>query len=168
MMAFASPSTRPSGLALCVLGGAVAASVVSLLLVFALPGGSGSLDEALPQTGPLGRLISDIVPFVWVGLFAGLGAAYWLVAAGQKAPGAAGLAIVGLTLLCMVYPVLASDVSNPVISIVGNIVVIVAALGTAAMAWRRSRGAAVLAGLVAVWVSLATAGLLAVLMGWPF
>ncbi len=56
------PSARPSGLALSVLGGAIAASIVSVVLVFLLPGGSGSIDQALPQTGPLGALISNIVP----------------------------------------------------------------------------------------------------------
>jgi tryptophan-rich sensory protein len=162
------PSARPIGLAISVLGGAVAASVVSVVLIFLLPGGAGSLDEALPMTGPLGRLISDIVPFVWIGLFAGLGAAYWLVTAGRARQGQAGLAILALIGLCMVYPVLASGVANPVISIAGNIVTVLAALVTAALAARRSALAAVFAGLVAVWVSIATVGLFAVLNGWAF
>ncbi|MEI6100095.1 MAG: hypothetical protein WCS20_17780 [Alphaproteobacteria bacterium] len=167
-MSFAIPSRTSRGLALSISGGAVAASLVSVVLIFLLPGDSSSLDQALPQTGPLGRLISDIVPFVWVGLFAALGAAYWLVAAGRTSPGTAGLALLGLILLCMVYPVLASNVANPVISITGNGVTVLAALLTARLTFATSKLAALAPLLVALWVSLATAGLFAVLFGWAF
>ncbi len=161
------PSAKPSGLALSVLGGAIAASIVSVVLVFLIPGGSGSIDQALPQTGPLGALISNIVPFVWVGLFAGLGAAFWLVSGGKTSPGRAGWAVLGLVGLCMTYPVLASGASVPV-AIVGNVVTILAAVVTAWFCWPESRLAALFPALVAVWVSLATAGLVALMLGLPF
>jgi tryptophan-rich sensory protein len=163
------PSSKLSGLALSVLGGVVAASIVSLTLVFLLPGGSGSIDETLPLTGPLGALISNIVPFVWVGLFAGLGAAFWLVAGGRTAPGRAGWAVLGLLGLCVIYPVLSSGggVGVPVV-IVGNVVTILAAGLTAWFCWPVSRLAALFPALVAVWVSLATAGLVALMLGLPF
>jgi tryptophan-rich sensory protein len=162
------PSVKPSGLVLSILGGAIAASIVSFVLVVLIPGGSGSIDQTLPQTGPLGALISDIVPFVWVGLFAGLGAAFWLVSGGRRSPGRAGWAVIGLVGLCMVYPVLASQVSQPFIAIMGNVVTVVCAVLTAWACWPSSRLAAVFPGLVAIWVSLATAGLIALMLGLPF
>jgi tryptophan-rich sensory protein len=168
MSSIPMPSAKPSGLALSVLGGAIAASVVSVVLVVLIPGGSGSIDQTLPQTGPLGALISNIVPFVWVGLFAGLGAAFWLVSGGQSSPGRAGWAVLGLVGLCMVYPVLASGVSQPIIAIVGNVVTILCALLTAWVCWPVSRLASVFPALVAVWVGLATAGLVALMLGLPF
>jgi tryptophan-rich sensory protein len=161
------PRSLP-GLAASVLVGAIAAATVSVGLVVLLPGGTGSIDETLPATGPLGALISDIVPFVWVGLFAGLGAAYWLVAAGQNRPGSAGFAVLGLIGLCMVYPVVASGTANPVWAILGNGLTVLAALLTAGLCWSRARLAALFPALVAVWVSLATAGLLALAPGLPF
>ena len=162
------PSARPSGLALSMLAGMVAASLVSILLVFVFPGGSGSIDQALPQTGPLGALISNIVPFVWVGLFAGLGAAFWLVAGGEESPGRAGWWIIGLLGLCVLYPVLSAGVSLPMIVIIGNIVTVVVALITAWACWPKSRLAALFPALVAVWVSLATAGIFAIVLGLSF
>jgi len=162
------PPPRLSGLLLCILGGALAASLVSLILVFLLPGGADSVDETLPQTGPLGALSSDIVACVWVGLFAGLGAAFWLVAAGRPAPGRAGGAVLGLFALCVAYPILAWGAAAPIIPILGNIVTIAIALWATARCWPVSRLAAMLTGAVALWVSLATAGLVALMMGWPF
>jgi tryptophan-rich sensory protein len=163
------PSSKLSGLVVSVLGGVVAASIVSLTLVFLLPGGSGSIDATLPTTGPLGALISNIVPFVWVGLFAGLGAAFWLVSGGCKAPGRAGWAVLGLLGLCIVYPVLSSGGGvSEVIVIVGNVVIILAAVVTAWFCWPVSRLAALFPALVAVWVTLATAGVTALMLGLPF
>jgi tryptophan-rich sensory protein len=162
------PQPRLSGLLLSILSGAVAASLVSIILVLLLPGGAGSVDETLPLTGPLGALISDIVPFVWVGLFAGLGAAFWLVAAGRPAPGRAGWAVLGLLGLCVVYPILAWAAATPIIPILGNLFTIAVALWAAARCWPVSRLAALLTGAMAVWVALATAGLVALVMGWPF
>lgn len=162
------PQPRLSGLILSILGGAVAASVVSVILVFLLPGGAGSVDETLPLTGPLGALISDIVPFVWVALFAGLGAAFWLVAAGRPAPGRAGWAVLALFALCIAYPIIAWGAATPIIPILGNLFTIAVALWAAGRCWPVSRIAALLTSAVAVWVALATAGLVALMMGWPF
>ncbi len=67
----------------------------------------------------------------------------------------------------MVYPVLASGASVPV-AIVGNVVTILAAVVTAWFCWPESRLAALFPALVAVWVSLATAGLVALMLGLPF
>lgn len=164
----AIPPRSPRGLALSVLAGAVAAAAVSVVLVVLLPGGAGSIDETLPLTGRLGKFISDIVPFVWIGLFSGLGVAYWLVTAGQSRLERAGLAVLALTGVCMVYPVLASGTSNPAWAIFGNALVILTALLTAWFCWPRSRLAALLTSLVAAWVCLATAGLVALAFGVPF
>ena len=168
MIGILVPSVRSSGLILSILAGAVAASLVSVVLVVLIPGGSGSIDQALPNTGPLGALISHIVPFVWVGLFAGLGASFWLVSGGRRSPGRAGGAVIGLVVLCMVYPVLASQVSQPIIAIIGNVVTVVCAVLTACACWPCSRLAAVFPALVAIWVSFATAGLIALMLGLPF
>lgn len=162
------PSIKPSGLVFSILAGAIAASIVSVVLVLMIPGGSGSIDQRLPQTGPFGALISNIVPFVWVGLFAGLGASFWLVSSGRRSPGRAGWSVIALVILCMVYPVLASQVRQPIIAIMGNIVTVVCALLTAWACWPASRLASVFPALVAIWVSIASVGLLALMLGLPF
>ncbi|MCP9850383.1 tryptophan-rich sensory protein [Cyanobium sp. Morenito 9A2] len=162
------PSAQRSGLLLSVLSGALAASLVGVLLIKVLPGGSGSIDQTLPQTGPLGNLISTIVPLVWVALFSGLGAAFWLVSGGGNDPRRARWAVLGLVGLCMVYPVLASGVSQLSIAIVGNGVTIACALLTARLCWPVSRLASLFPSLVALWVGLATAGLVALMLGLPY
>jgi hypothetical protein len=95
MRAIPMLSARRSGLDLSLLGGAIAASTVSVVLVVLIRVGSGSIDQTLPQTRPFGALIPDILPLVWVGLFAGH---------------------------CMAYPVLASQVRQPIIAIMDNLV----------------------------------------------
>lgn len=161
-------SAKRSGLVLSMLVGAIAASIVSVVLVVLIPGGSGSIDQTLPQTGPFGALISEIVPFVWVVLFAGLGAAFWLVNGGRRSLGRAGCAVLGLVGLCVAYPVLASQVRQPIIAIMGNLATVVCALLTAWLCWPSSRLASVFPALVAIWVSLATVGLIALMLGLPF
>lgn len=153
------PPPNIIGLTISIAMGAIAASVVSVLLIFVFPGGAGSLDESLPKIGAFGRLISDIVPFVWVGLFSGLGAAYWLVTSKSRQIGSAGLAILALVALCMVYPVAAADTARPLIAIVGNLVTVAAVLWTATLVWSRSKLGAGLVALVALWVCIATVGL---------
>ena len=165
---FTIPPRTALGLLTCVMVGGLAALVVSVLLIFFLPGGHDSIDETLPGTGPIGELISEIVPIVWVALFGGLGAGYWLVAAGQDRLSPAGLAVIGLVVLCMVYPILASGTANPVWAILGNLVTIVSAVITARVCWPRSRLGAVFPALVVAWVGIATAGLAALAMGLTF
>jgi hypothetical protein len=58
-------------------------------------------------------------------------------------------------------------VGVPVV-IVGNVVTILAAGLTAWFCWPVSRLATLFPALVAVWVSLATAGLVALMLGLPF
>lgn len=161
-------TSTPVGLVLCILGATFLAALVSLTLINLLPGGEGSIDEALPGTGPLGALVSRIVPFVWVGLFAGLGAAFWLVQRGAPQltrPGAAVLALVGL---CCLYPIIGAGLTEPLFALVGNAAVILAAIITEGLCRPVSRTAARLVTPVWVWVTIATAGLVALELGLPF
>ncbi len=144
------------------------AATVGGALVALLPGGEGSLDATLPRTGPVGALIADIVAFVWIGLFAALGAAFWLVRGRQRGIGRADGGILALLALCSLYPLLASGLERPDYAIAGNMVVIAAALCVAVLCLPVSRLAAALVLPVAGWVALATAGLVAMATGARF
>jgi tryptophan-rich sensory protein len=161
-------SPHPAGLVLCVLGAVLLAAFVSVTLIVLLPGGEGSIDRQLPTTGPLGALISQIVPYVWLGLFAGLGAAFWLVQRGQPGMTRAGWAVLGLLGLCCLTPLVGAGLSDPIVAVLGNAGVIGAALITEGLCRPVSRTAAVLVTPVWVWVTLASAGLIALELGLPF
>ncbi len=162
------PSSGPAGLAASVLAATGLAALVSGALIFGLPGGAGSIDRTLPGTGSLGELVSAIVPFVWLGLFAALGAAFWLVERGSARLTAAGGAVLGLIAVCSLYPLVASGLSDPAIAIAGNLIVLLAALGTALVCSVASGLAAGLVALVAAWVTVATMALAALALGIPF
>ena len=68
----------------------------------------------------------------------------------------------------MLYPVLASGASLPIIAIVGNVVTILLAGLSARVCWPVSRLASLFPALVAIWVGIATAGLVALMLNVPF
>lgn len=162
------PSARRAGLVTCVLAGMGTAAGVSLMLIFVLPGGTGSIDATLPMIGPLSALIAMIVPFVWVGLFGALGAAYWLVSQTPHGPGAEAAAILLLLALCIFYPILSSGFDFVPFAILGNAIVICCALVCAMLCWPVSPLAARFVGLIAIWVGLATVSLVALYFDLPF
>ena len=159
----------PTGLLACGLGAAALASAVSAVLVFgAGPEEPADVGLALAQAGPIGRLVAYVVAFVWVGLFAALGIAFWYVTQARRPFGAAGWAILALTAHCAVYPLYMVGVTSPEIAIAGNVATMLGASFAAGLAWPRSRVAALLVLSVVAWIALATWGLLAVLAGNPF
>jgi tryptophan-rich sensory protein len=160
-------SEQRAGLLLAMAAGALVACLVSVILIVLLPGGSGSIDRRLPESSPLGALISAIVPFVWVGLFAALGAASWLLSRRRRGPGIEGKSVLGVGLLCCVYPIAFSLTDNVMLTIAGNLAVCLAAMTSAALCWRRSRIAAALVIPVALWVGVATVGLVGLLPDRP-
>ncbi|MCX7287655.1 MAG: tryptophan-rich sensory protein [Rhodobacterales bacterium] len=161
-------SPTPVGLVICVLCAVALATLVSVTLIVLLPGGEGSIDNALPGTGPLGALISRIVPFVWIGLFAGLGAAFWLVQRAKPEMTRPGAAVLALLCLCCLYPIVGAGLTEPLFAVVGNVAVILAAVITEGLCRPASHLAARLVTPVWVWVTIATAGLLALELGLPF
>ncbi len=144
------------------------ASAVSLVLVFVLRGNADGIDATLPRTGPIGALIPAVVPFVWVGLFGGLGAAYALTTRPGRKPGQAGVAILLLAGLCSLCPLLASSFDFVPFAILGNGIVIWCAIVAADLCRTVSRTAAVLVTAVAIWVAMATSALVALHLGLPF
>lgn len=162
------PSAGRVGLVACVLAAMATAAGVSLILIFVLPGGTGGIDAMLQLNGPLSELIATIVPFVWIGLFGALGAAYWLVSQPPHGPGAEAAAILLLLALCIFYPILSSGFDFVPFAILGNAIVICCALVCAMLCWPVSPLAARFVGLIAIWVGLATISLVALYFDLPF
>lgn len=158
----------PLGLLACMLAALFLAAIVSVALIVLLPGGEGSIDQLLPSAGPLGALISTVVPYVWLALFAGLGAAFWLVQGTAPNLTWAGGSLLLLVALCSVYPMVGAGLTEPSFAIVGNIAVIIAALIVQGLCRPVSRKAALLVTPVWVWASIATAGLVALELGLQF
>jgi tryptophan-rich sensory protein len=158
----------PLGLLACMIAALFLAALVSVTLIVLLPGGEGSIDQLLPDSGPLGALISTIVPYVWLALFAGLGAAFWLVQGTAPHMTRAGWSVIGLLALCSVYPMLGAGLTEPSFAVVGNAAVIIAALIVEGICRPVSCKADWLVTPVWVWVSIATAGLVALELGLPF
>lgn len=156
-----------SGLAINVLGSVVLAVLANLYILLARPFGA---TEGIPidQTGPVGGVIGTIVPFVWLFLFAGMGASFWLLVRGhQQVPSRAWL-VVALVALCVGYPFYTGALNQPIIALVGNgVVLAVAALGVWRI-WPVSRPAALLLVPVIAWVSLASVALIALITGQRF
>lgn len=142
----------PSGLAANV---ALAVGLVLALngLVFAFGwegGGDGasSLRVELPGW---------FVGLVWTLLFAGLGAARWLVTRAPTVDADRGARLVVVLLaVCALYPFYALASTSRVPGLIGNLVTIALAVWTARRIRASSGLAAALVGLVAAWVVFAT------------
>lgn len=89
-----------------------------------------------PQTGlPPGWVVGSI----WVVLFAGMGAARWLLVRSGEGRGVEWVSGVGV--LCLLYPVYTRGFSDLTAGLVGNLMTLVVAVPVAVYAWRRQRGA---------------------------
>ena len=156
----------PGGLisALC----AVLLAVLANLYIFVLRPFGATQGIPIGETGPVGAVIGTIVPYVWLGLFAGMGAAFWLLVRKRQGMGSGAWLVVVLILLCAGYPVYTANLNQPLVALAGNgAVVAVAAIA----AWRSapvSRAAALLLLPVIGWVSLASVALVALITGQSF
>lgn len=121
--------------------------------------------EMWPDFAPRGGVIGAI----WVGLFACMGTARWLVTRSGTAAGARNAAfITGLIALCLAYPFYTHVIAGHRIELAGNVVSLAFALIVATRIWSNSRLAALLIALVAAWIVFATALVFALarLNGW--
>ena len=100
-----------------------------------------------------------VIGLVWVGLFGGLGVAYWRLDR-QGLNGAQGRRrIIWLAVWCLAYPLYTAGLSSRSLGLLGNVATVVLAALLAASLWRRERTSATLVALIAVWVVYATLGL---------
>lgn len=132
---------------------------VFLVLPLALNGvifglGWNRTSVALPGLPP-----GWFVGALWMALFAAMGVARWLLlqhgADHRVRVAADGVGLLGF--LCLIYPLYTIGLSNDRIGLAGNIVTLLVALPVAALAWRRSRTAAVCILAVCLWLSYAAA-----------
>jgi tryptophan-rich sensory protein len=144
-------------------GGAVLLAVLAnVYILLARPFGA-TLGIPIEQTGPVGNVISIIVPYVWLFLFAGMGTSFWLLARKYRhMSGRAGL-VVALVLICVGYPFYTGSLNQPIIALIGNAVVVLLAAVAVWSIWPVSRLAAGLLLPVIAWVSLASVALAALI-----
>lgn len=141
------------------------AAALNLIITAA---GLGRDPPGAPYPGPVNTLIDAIVPFVWVVLFAAMGTAIVrLRQLGPEARLAVG-ATVGLLVNCTLYPVYTLGFSSMQLGLAGNVFTAILAAFAAGAAARASAAAALLVSPVIVWVSLASIGLVARMIGKSF
>ena len=107
-----------------------------------------------PQTGlPPGWVVGAI----WLVLFAGMGIARWLLLRSAVTRGdALRVEWVSLVaLLCLLYPLYTSGLSNLFDGLVGNLLTLVVAVPVAVFAFQRSRAAGWCLAPLVVWLSYA-------------
>ena len=155
------------GWLICAGGAVLLAVLANLYILLARPFGA---TEGIPieTTGPVGAVIGAIVPYVWLGLFAGMGSTFWLLL--RRDPRLSGRAwlVVALVLLCVGYPVYTGSLNQPIVALIGNGVVVAVAALAAWRIWPVSRlGAGLLLPVIA-WVALASVALLALITGARF
>jgi tryptophan-rich sensory protein len=104
-----------------------------------------------PQAGlPPGWVVGGI----WVVLFAGMGAARWmLVRVGEEGLRVEWVSVVAF--LCLLYPLYTRGFGDLVAGLVGNVVTLVFAVPLAVFAWRRVRGAGACLVPLCAWLAYA-------------
>jgi tryptophan-rich sensory protein len=141
-----------TGLTCCV-AAAVATAAFGNLLVYAAYRFQDAGHLRIP---PGWEWVERIVGFVWLGLFACMGAASWLAynSGGVNAV-RDGRLLIGLLLVCLLYPVYTLGM-KVIPGLVANVVVLVLAVVVAVLVWPSSAAAAGLVAPVVVWIILAT------------
>jgi tryptophan-rich sensory protein len=137
------------------------ASVVITVAVAAVTDGSLAMFglnaplQNWPAFAPRGPAIGAI----WIVLFAGMGAAYWLSARDR--------AVLGLIALCLAYPFYTHFLSGHLTELIGNLVTLAYATWLT-IRLRATPVAALLVACVAAWIVFATALVIALvqLNGW--
>ena len=125
-------------------------------LYFAVSGSPGGTSTA--PIAPPGWLVAT----VWLVLFAGFGYARWLLLGGRTgevtpASTRARRLLDLLILVCLAYPLYAIAPDNDHVAFFANLVIIVLAVGLAALAYRVDRLTVIPLGALVLWVGFATA-----------
>ncbi len=97
-----------------------------------------------------------VIGLVWTFLFAGLGAARWLVIENSDRPIKDTNWVFSLLLFCAAYPLYTLGLRSVVMGLIGNAATCVIALWVASQIRRRSLTATFLVSTVAVWVTFAS------------
>lgn len=140
------------GLACCVVAAVAAATVGNLMVNVAY-----RFQDSPELQNPAGwEWVERVVGFVWLGLFACMGTASWLAYNGSG-PNASrnGRLIVGLLVVCLLYPVYTLGM-QAVPGLIANVAVLVLAVAVAASVRSSSPVVTGLVLPVVVWVALAT------------
>jgi tryptophan-rich sensory protein len=149
--------------------GALSGAILALLVnVGILAFGVGDEPATAPYPGPINTVIYAIVPFVWIALFAANAAAIVILRSYGRVARLPAAAATVLLINCALYPVYTLGFSAPLIGLAGNGLTAVLAAFAAGTSIKLAPGAAALLVPVIVWVSLASAGLVAVLIGQTF
>ncbi len=140
------------GLACSVAVAVLLAALCNLLITLA-----GWDDNAGTEVVPAGwEWVDPIVGYVWLGLFAVMATAAWLVySSGRPTAVRDGRVVVGLMAVCLLYPVYTLGMQS-VPGLVGNFAVVGLTVAAASVIRRSSAVAAGMLVPVAVWVSVAT------------
>ena len=131
----------------------VAACIVMNGLIFAM----GWQDQSASGRGLLPP--GWVIGLVWIGLFAGLGFAYWRLGRHGLHDGHGRQWILWLAAWCLAYPLYTAGLSSRSLSLAGNVATIALALVLAVWLWPHERTSAALVASIAVWVAYATVGL---------
>jgi tryptophan-rich sensory protein len=131
--------------------GSIAASVIAAVVV------NGSLaalrlNAPAPAHWPAFAPPGPAIGIIWVLLFGAMGAAAWYARSARL-----GRGVVGLIVLCLAYPFYTHLIPGHATELAGNIVSFVYACWLIVRLRRALPLAAVLIGLVAVWIAFATA-----------
>jgi tryptophan-rich sensory protein len=155
------------GWLICAVGAVLLAVLANIYIIVARPFGA-TVGIPIDQTGPIGSLISTIVPYVWLFLFAGMGSTFWILTRMyQHMTGRAWL-VLALLLICAGYPVYTGGLNQPIVALVGNAVVVLVAALAVWFIWPVSRPGAALLLPVIAWVSFASVALIALITGQQF
>jgi hypothetical protein len=123
----------------------------------------GDTEVAGRNPGAINSIIYTIVPFVWLVLFAAMGAAIALLRGKSTLGRKAALPAIGLLVNCTLYPVYTIGFSSMDMGLAGNFLTAVLSALAVGIAWPISRLAALLLAPVAIWVCIASIGLVAVM-----
>ena len=130
--------------------------------------GVGEEPAGAGYPGPVNAVIYQIVPFVWIGLFAAIGTAWFLLRAGGRSSAVPAAAAALLLANCALYPVYTLGFSSRELGLAGNGLTAVLAAFAIGAALERCPRAALLMVPVVIWVALASIGLVAVMTGRTF
>ena len=141
-----------SGLACCVVA-AVLLAVLGNVFVY-LGEWNGAMRQQIVPAG--WEWVDRVVGYVCLGLFACMGTAAWLAySSGQPTAARDSYIVVGLMLVCILYPFYTLGL-QAVPGLIGNVVVVILTILAAIFVRRSSSVAVGLLAPVALWVSLAT------------
>ena len=148
--------------------GGMSIAILTNALIFGLGYGEGGQTISDFEAGQINTIIFAIVPFVWLFLFAAMGAAFMEVRLAAGRFGLAGILIAILMANCALYPVYTLGFSSSDAGLLGNYATALLAIFIIGWTWPISRTAALLLIPIPIWVTLASIGLYLNQTGRPF